>query len=105
MDDLVHNRGHRALRITRKGGKVGRSLWPPVTSRALDTYLGGRTTGPNFLNGTARLSYARRTSSCALARMAGIPRTDSVHPHNFGHTLATEALDAGAAEVSDRRWI
>lgn len=50
IGDLIHDRGHRALRITRKGGKVGRVAIAPVTSRALDTYIADRTTGPIFLN-------------------------------------------------------
>jgi len=100
VDDLVHDRGHRALRITRKGGKVGRVAIAPVTSRALDAYLGNRVSGPIFLNrdGTARLSYASAYEQLRrLARSAGIPGAAGVHPHTFRHTFATEALDAGAA--------
>jgi site-specific recombinase XerD len=33
VNDVIHDRGHRALRITRKGGKTGRVAIPPVTSR------------------------------------------------------------------------
>lgn len=100
IDDLVYDRGHRALRITRKGGKVGRVAIAPVTSRALDAYLGGRTSGPIFLNrdGTARLSYSSAYEQLRrLARAAGVAGADAIHPHSFRHTFATEALDAGAA--------
>ncbi len=100
VDDLVHDRGHRALRITRKGGKVGRVAIAPVTSRALDTYLAERTSGPIFLNrdGTTRLSYSSAYEQLRrLAKAAGVPGAAAIHPHSFRHTFATEALDAGAA--------
>ena len=32
-----------------------------------------------------------------LTRAAGVPGAERIHPHNFRHTFATEALDAGAA--------
>ena len=100
VDDLVYDRGHRALRITRKGGKVGRVAVAPVTSRALEAYIVDRTTGPIFLNrdNTARLSYSSAYEQFRrLARVAGLPGAEAIHPHSFRHTFATEALDAGAA--------
>ena len=100
VDDLIHDRGHRALRITRKGGKVGRVAIAPVTSRALDAYLTGRTDGPIFLSrgGAARLSYTSAYEQLRrLVRAAGVPGAAAIHPHSFRHTFATEALDAGAA--------
>lgn len=100
VDDLVHDRGHRALRITRKGGKLGRVAIAPVTSRALDLYLTDRTSGPIFLNrdADARLSYASAYEQIRrLVKSAGLPGAAAIHPHSFRHTFATEALDAGAA--------
>jgi integrase len=99
VDDLIHDRGHRALRITRKGGKVGRVAIAPVTSRNLDNYIADRTNGPIFLNrdGTDRLSYTSAYEQLRrLAAAAGVPGADAIHPHSFRHTFATEALDAGA---------
>lgn len=81
VDDLIHDRGHRALRITRKGGKVGRVAIAPVTSRALDTYIADRTSGPIFLNrdSTAQLSYTSAYEHLRrLAKAAGIPGADAI---------------------------
>jgi len=59
VERFTHQRGHRVLRITRKGGKASTEPLSPIVLRALEDYLGERTTGPLFLNssGTERLSY------------------------------------------------
>jgi integrase len=49
VEDLDFDRGHRTLRIVRKGGKHAIVPLVPRTSRALDLYLGERTGGPIFL--------------------------------------------------------
>ena len=49
VDDLDVDRGHRTLRILRKGGKHVTMPLAPRTSRALDLYLGERTDGAAVL--------------------------------------------------------
>jgi integrase/recombinase XerD len=49
IDDLDIDRGHRTLRIMRKGGKQVTIPLAPRTTRALDLYIGERVTGPIFL--------------------------------------------------------
>ncbi len=57
--DYGHDQGHRVLRITRKGGKSAHVPLAPAVTRALNTYIADRTTGPIFLarNGSDRYPY------------------------------------------------
>lgn len=98
VTDYTYQRGHRIIRIVRKGGKTATVPLNPVTVRALGDYLGDRRTGPLFLNktGADRLSY---TTAFALVRRLAL-RTKvagaaSITPHSFRHTFITEALSAG----------
>jgi integrase/recombinase XerD len=93
--DLGHERGHRTLRLRRKGGKRQTVALAPRTADALDAMLDGRSAGPLFATRTARrmdrhaaLKIVRR-----LARTAGIEHT--VSPHSLRHGFVTAALDAG----------
>ena len=53
IDDLDFDRGHRTLRIVRKGDKHVTIPLAPRTGRALDLYIGEREAGPIFLVSTA----------------------------------------------------
>jgi integrase/recombinase XerD len=93
--DLSHERGHRTLRLRRKGGKRQTVALAPRTADALDVMLDGRTHGPLFITRTGRrmdrhaaLKVVRR-----LARTASIEHT--VSPHSLRHGFVTAALDAG----------
>jgi site-specific recombinase XerD len=97
IGDLDFDRGHRTLRIVRKGGKHAIVPLAPRTSRALDLYLGERTSGPLFLG-----ALGGRMDRCAadrtvkrLARRAGIAKR--ISPHSLRHSFITAALDAGVA--------
>lgn len=95
VEDLDTERGHRTLRIVRKGGKHVTVPLAPRTSRALDLYLGERSRGPIFRTGEGRRldrSAADRTVK-RLARRAGISK--QISPHSLRHTFITLALDAG----------
>lgn len=93
--DLAHERGHRTLRLCRKGGKRQTVALAPRTADAIDAMLDDRTSGPLFVTRSGRqmdrhvaLKIIRR-----LARTAGIER--AVSPHSLRHGFVTLALDAG----------
>jgi integrase len=46
VTDLDTERGHRVLRITRKGGKKSIVPLAPRTAEAVESYVGDRATGP-----------------------------------------------------------
>lgn len=46
VEHLAYDRGHRILRLERKGGRGDRTVLTAPVTRALDAYLDGRTTGP-----------------------------------------------------------
>jgi integrase/recombinase XerD len=99
--DLGHDRGHRVLTVTRKGGRRATVALPPATAAALDTYLDMRADQPpGPLLATAS---GRRLDQAALwklvrrlAHAAGIPSWAQLSPHSLRHTAITLALDAGA---------
>ena len=96
VDDLGVERGHRVVRIRRKGGK--RAIVPlaaPVTE-AIDHYLGGRRSGPLLRTRTGkaldRTGAARLLTTVAKEALPGRP---DLHPHLLRHSMITLALDAG----------
>ena len=98
VEDVTYQRGHRVLRIVRKGGAGATEPLAPIVVRVLEDCVGGRSTGPLFRNrdGTARLSYSTSYSLIRrLARAAGIPAADRLSPHSLRHSFAAELLGAG----------
>jgi integrase/recombinase XerD len=98
VEAFTHQRGHRVLRIVRKGGKASTEPLAPIVLHPLEVYLGDRIAGPLFLNadGTERLSYSIAYKLIRrLARRAGIPAADKISPHSLRHSFATELLGAG----------
>ena len=95
--DVEHvgvERGHRTLRVHRKGGKTATIPLAPRTARAIDLAVGERSTGPIFLDGEHRLDrHAAARVVRRLAKKAGIPK--SVGPHSLRHSFITADLDAG----------
>jgi integrase/recombinase XerD len=99
VEDLGTERGHRTLRITRKGARRATVVLAPVTARALDDYLGDRQSGPLFITAGGRrmdepaaFRMVRR-----LARAAGLDCADRLSPHSLRHAFVTLALDAGVS--------
>lgn len=95
VTDLGNARGHRTLRLRRKGGKRQTVALAPRTADAIDAMLDGRSSGPLFTTRTGRrmdrhaaLKVVRR-----VARLAGIEH--AISPHSLRHGFVTLALDAG----------
>lgn len=101
VSDYSYQRGHRVLRITRKGGSTSTEPLAAPTVRALDAYLAEEAhprTGPLFWNVTfdRRLPYPTAFDMIRrLAKVAKIPAAASVTPHSLRHTFVTESLAAG----------
>ncbi len=88
-------RGHRTLRVLRKGGKVVTIPLAPRTARAIDLAIGERCEGPIFLgaDGNRLDRHGAGRIVRRVARRAGI--TKRVGPHTLRHAFITAALDAG----------
>ena len=99
IGDLSSERGHRVLRVTRKGGKTATVPMAPRTAEAVDAYVGDRTSGPLFITATGKRwqrSEAWRTLR-RLAKHAVPEKAESLHPHDLRHAFVTLSLDAGAS--------
>lgn len=97
IGELSEERGHRVLRLTRKGGKRQTLALAPRTAQALDVLIGDRVSGPIFTTRSGRRldrQAAARTVR-SLARRAGIGH--KVSPHSLRHGFVTTALDAGVS--------
>lgn len=99
VEDLGTQRGHRTVRVLRKGGKQQVVPLSPQTAAAIDAYLDGRETGPLWLSSRGlrlgRVDVSRMLK--ATAKAAGIPHPELLHPHSLRHAFVTLALDAGAS--------
>ena len=98
VDDLDIERGHRVLRLVRKGGKRATAVLSAPTVRALDEYLDGREHGPLFVTKSGR----RMDQPAAWRLVRRLARTadvavDKLNPHGFRHGFITAALDAGVS--------
>ncbi|NUT37704.1 MAG: tyrosine-type recombinase/integrase [Hamadaea sp.] len=107
LTDLGHERGHRTVRFTGKGGKPRRRALTPGTATALDGYLTERArlagvevedlTGPVFV--TAAGEPVDRHAVFRLVRRlavkAGIPSAEQLSPHSLRHAFATTARSEG----------
>ena len=95
IQNMSVERGHRALVITRKGGRIATIPLAPRTARAIDLAIGERCDGPVFLGADGRRldrhGAARIVRRVALR--AGIAKV--IGPHTLRHAFITAALDAG----------
>jgi len=99
VEDLTTERGHRVLRMKRKGGKTVTVPLAPRTAEVVAAYVGDRTTGPLFV--TASGARWHRSEAWwtlrRLARAALPDKAGSLHPHDLRHAFVTLSLDAGAS--------
>jgi site-specific recombinase XerD len=97
VSSLGYDRGHRTLTVTRKRGKTQKAALPPIAVDAIDRYLDGRTEGPLFITRSgARLQEPEVWKLLRrLARRAGLPQVDTIHPHVLRHGFITDSLDKG----------
>jgi integrase/recombinase XerD len=112
--DLGIERGHRVIRVIRKGGGKARLVIPPATWSALQTYLDDRAAraglthwselrGPllatdNHTPAGGRMRQAHLWELVRrLARTAGLDCWTRLSPHSLRHTAITLALDAGVS--------
>jgi site-specific recombinase XerD len=97
VSDLGEVRGHRVLRVLRKGGSRRDVVLNPLTVTAVADYLEGRTHGPLFTTrsgGRYDRSEAWRLIR-RLAAAADLPSADRLSPHSLRHTFVTLAREAG----------
>lgn len=99
VEDLGYDRGHRVVRVTRKGGKrQALPLGPAAKLVDQRVKMLNLTAGPLFATRSGR-NVRREWVRYALQRIAeaaAIPDPSRVTPHSLRHTYATLALDRGA---------
>jgi site-specific recombinase XerD len=95
IDDFGSERGHRTIRLKRKGGKRQTAALAPRTTDALDLLVAGRREGPVFRTRTGKRMDRQAAWKIVrrLARQAGIDK--AISPHSCRHGFVTAALDAG----------
>jgi site-specific recombinase XerD len=100
ITDLGHERGHRTLTVTRKGGHRQRLAVPPAVAELLDAALAGRAAGRAAgpliatATGAAMDRRALHRTVTRLATAAAIPAAH-IGPHALRRTCATLLLDDG----------
>lgn len=96
VEDMCHERGHRTITVTRKGGRRDRLPLPPELAARVDELVGDAETGTVIRTATGRpvcRSHAWRIVR-RLARTAELPQASTLHPHDLRHAFATASLDA-----------
>jgi integrase/recombinase XerD len=97
VEHLAHDRGHRILRLERKGGRGDRTVLTAPVARALDDYLAGRTMGPLFITKTGKRMGQPEAWKMVrrLAARAALDGAGEIRPHSLRVAFITGAREAG----------
>jgi site-specific recombinase XerD len=97
VEHLAHDRGHRILRLERRGGRGDRTVLTAPVVRALDEYLAGRSTGPLFITKTGRRMDQPEAWRMVrrLTKRAELDGAGEIRPHSLRVFFITGAREAG----------
>jgi integrase/recombinase XerD len=97
VEHLGHDRGHRVLRLERKGDVEGKTVLTAPVGRAIDVYLGDRTSGPIFVTTTGRRMDQPEAWRMVrrIARRASLDGAGEIRPHSLRVAFITGAREAG----------
>lgn len=97
VEHLAHDRGHRILRLERKGGRGGRTVLTAPVARTLDEYLAGRPAGPIFITKTGKRMGQPEAWRMVrrLAARAALDGAGEIRPHSLRVAFITGAREAG----------
>jgi integrase/recombinase XerD len=97
VEHLAYDRGHRILRLERKGGVSDRTVLTAPVIRALDAYLHGRTTGPLFITSTGQRMRQNQAwyTVRRLTQRAALTSAADIRPHSLRVAFITGAREAG----------
>ncbi|MBF9071731.1 tyrosine-type recombinase/integrase [Streptacidiphilus fuscans] len=105
IEDLGYDRGHHTLNVRLKGGTRKRKPIPPLVWDAIQTLIGDRTEGFVFTTSTGKPldEPAVWRMIRSVARTAGLPQADRIHPHMTKHQAVSGALEKqiSLADVQD----
>lgn len=97
VEHLANDRGHRILRLERKGGRGDRTVLTAPVARILDDYIVGRTVGPIFITKTGRRMDQPEAWRMVrrIARRASLDGAGEISPHSLRVAFITGAREAG----------
>ena len=97
VEHLGHDRGHRILRLERKGDVEGKTVLTAPVARVIDDYLGDRTSGPIFVTTTGRRMDQPEAWRMVrrIARRASLDGAGEIRTHSLRVAFITGAREAG----------
>jgi integrase/recombinase XerD len=97
VEHLGHDRGHRVLRLERKGNVEDKTVLTPPVTRAIDAYVADRTSGPIFVTTTGRRMDQPEAWRMVrrIARRASLDGAGEIRPHSLRVAFITGAREAG----------
>jgi integrase/recombinase XerD len=97
VEHLGHDRGHRILRLERKGDVEDRTVLTAPVARAIDAYLAGWDSGAIFITrqGGGWTSPEAWRTIRRIARRAELDGAREIRPHSLRVAFITGAREAG----------